>query len=143
MKFLKHQAAHLRKGPINNTIFSPSQTGETVPLSERKGSHSCLCPWLECYLLIVYEVNGAIKQKNREIQQLWRIYVNLSPCFPTACIKRFVPHVGGFPNRQYENILGVPGAGNPSLKISEKVARRRVTRMHCQQVGCPRNSIDW
>ncbi len=33
MKFLKHQAAHLQKALLNHTIFSTSQTGETVPLS--------------------------------------------------------------------------------------------------------------
>jgi hypothetical protein len=33
MKFVKHQAAHLQeRALLNHTIFSSSQTGETVPL---------------------------------------------------------------------------------------------------------------
>ncbi len=33
MKFLKHQAAHLQEDPMEPYNFSPSQTGETVPLN--------------------------------------------------------------------------------------------------------------
>jgi hypothetical protein len=66
MKFLNFKTPSgpsTGKALLNHTIFSLSQTGETVPLRERKGSHSC--PWFECNLLIVYKVNGAIKQKKR------------------------------------------------------------------------------